>query len=146
MYCTRYTLTRATGLLMTLVLLLFLLAAPVELQAQDRVVKSSTDVQQTWTADDTGAQPLPGFAGKAEMLFSGINNHAVCPPSGSISGSLEPGDSGMPVRIFRDGVASTCGGKAFPGTFGGPNVFDQFGPYLVGSAGTCVTVNFDTDT
>jgi hypothetical protein len=58
------------------------------------------------------------------------------------AGTISTG-SQMSSRIFRDAVPSDCGGKAFPGTFGGTfayNVEGAFGPIATDS---CATVTWD---
>jgi LPXTG-motif cell wall-anchored protein len=51
-------------------------------------------------------------------------------------------------RIFRDGIASTCPVKAYPGIFGEGTLFnyETFTYNNTGAAAACVTVNFDPDT
>jgi len=69
-------------------------------------------------------------------------------PSGVIPGTMEPSSPTQFGRIFRDGIPSTCGGKAYPGIFniGTPYNYEVFGPYGNTGTGTCATVNFDVGT
>lgn len=82
------------------------------------------------------------------LPFSNQATAQVCPAEGEvIAGTLDPAfSSPEPVRTFRDTIPSECEPpKAFPGTFGGPNIFNThtFGSVLGES---CITVNFDVGT
>jgi hypothetical protein len=64
------------------------------------------------------------------------------------SGSINAAGSTQLGRIFRDAIASTCGGKAYPGLF---NAGTTYGYTVHGSYGpltqdTCITINFDVGT
>ena len=75
---------------------------------------------------------------------------------GPINGTFGTGDAGCPSfttgvqdgRIFRDGVASTCPSKAYPGIFNvGINFnYDAYTFVNNMAAAQCITVNFDPDT
>jgi hypothetical protein len=64
----------------------------------------------------------------------------------SESGSLSATGPTIPNRIFRDAIPSTCGGKAYPGNFGGPNTYAVHGPYGPLATDSCITINYDEGT
>ncbi len=60
----------------------------------------------------------------------------------SVMGSLVPGDLTMPNRLFRDGVASTCANKAFPGTSAGSHLYDTYSYVNTTGQSQCITVSY----
>jgi hypothetical protein len=93
------------------------------------------------------------------------NGHSVVGGGRSLSGPIIPSGPGLvcapvgPVvsaftgattqlgRIFRDGIASTCAGKAYPGIFNAGTTYN-YETYTYGNTGasaSCVTINFDPD-
>ena len=71
---------------------------------------------------------------------------AVC-PAGPVIGEFT-GATTQLGRIFRDGIASVCPVKAYPGIFNDTTVFN-YETYTydnTSAAAACVTVNFDPDT
>ena len=71
---------------------------------------------------------------------------AIC-PTGPVEAELT-GATTQVGRIFRDGIASVCPVKPYPGIFGEPTVFnyETFTYNNTSAATACVTVNFDPDT
>ncbi|RPI31415.1 MAG: DUF11 domain-containing protein [Chloroflexota bacterium] len=71
---------------------------------------------------------------------------SCCPPTTTVTGQLDPATSQVQVgRLFRDGVASTCSAKEFPGIFNptGNYLYELFGPYEnYGSQNACVVVTY----
>ncbi len=124
-------------------LLLFLLAAPTDLMAQEK--------QMQIQADDIGQGQVvtveTGFARTiqdASALFKTANG-GTC-PIGTINGTLDTATSPTQMgRINRNGVPSTCGGKAFPGLFnaGVTYLYEVHGPYANTGTGTCAEVVWD---
>jgi hypothetical protein len=64
------------------------------------------------------------------------------------SGSIDAAGQTQLGRIFRDGIPSTCGNKAYPGIFSvGTNFgYTVHGPYGPLTQDTCITINFDVGT
>jgi hypothetical protein len=74
------------------------------------------------------------------------NGTAICGPTGPVLSAFT-GTSNQLGRIFRDGIASTCAGKAYPGIFNAATTYNVE-TYTYGNtspAAVCVTVNFDPD-
>jgi hypothetical protein len=71
---------------------------------------------------------------------------AIC-PTGPVVAEFT-GANTQSGRIFRDGIASVCPVKAYPGIFGEPTIFnfEEFTYSNTSAAAACVTVNFDPDT
>lgn len=76
----------------------------------------------------------------ALLLVAGVGNAAI-----SISTTLSGTEPTTTPRVFRDGVASTCGGKAFPGTNASTVNYDIHTVYNNGPS-RCVTVSVDVGT
>ena len=124
-------------------LLLFLLAAPVDLMAQERQIR----------ADDVGhGEPISiqtGFTptlNDASALFKTAGTAAAACPAGPITGSLNAATSPTQLgRVFRDGIPSACGGWPYPGIFnpGTTYLYEVHGPYGNDGTGTCATVVWD---
>lgn len=95
------------------------------------------------TANDAG---LPAASGGLSLngLPAAVEG-ALC-PTGVISATFS-GSNVQAGRIFRDGIASTCPGKVYPGIFNpGTNYnFETFTYPNTSNAAACVTVNFDPD-
>jgi hypothetical protein len=72
--------------------------------------------------------------------------HAATTVTLSETGSLSATGPTISTRIFRDAIPSTCGGKAFPGIFGGPQTYNVHGPYGPLAEASCITINFDVGT
>lgn len=68
----------------------------------------------------------------------------ACPPAGVVQTAFS-GSNTQDGRVFRDGVPSTCPGKAYPGFFNaGTNYhYETFTYDNTSGATACVTVNFD---
>jgi hypothetical protein len=60
---------------------------------------------------------------------------------GPFGGTLDSSDPSMSNRLSRNGVTSTCVGKAFPGTLPGPVSYETFDFFNSGPA-ECVSVSF----
>jgi hypothetical protein len=67
----------------------------------------------------------------------------VACPLGVVNGSLSAGGPILANRLFRDDVASSCAGKAFPGVLSQENTYTVHNLGPVGDADTCVTVNWE---
>jgi len=97
------------------------------------------------SANDVGTSP----AGSGRSLTGPIvspNGTPICGPTDPVFSAFT-GASNQLGRIFRDGVASTCAGKAYPGIFNAATTYN-FEAYSYGNTSTtpvCVTVNFDPD-
>jgi len=68
------------------------------------------------------------------------------PQAIAVSTGFDGTEPTIPGRIFRDGNASTCAGKAFPGTLAVPNILYDTFVFNNNGPERCVTVNFDTGT
>jgi hypothetical protein len=68
----------------------------------------------------------------------------MCPPAGVIASAFT-GNNTQLGRIFRDGVASVCPGKAYPGGFNPatPYYYETYAYDNTDSGAACVTINFD---
>jgi uncharacterized repeat protein (TIGR01451 family) len=93
------------------------------------------------TSAGTDFSPRSGAAAEAATLQNS------CPVATTITGQLNPLTSPtQESRLFRDGMASTCAGKDFPGIFnpGGLFRYESFGPYEnFGSQDACVVVTYN---
>ncbi|NIN11517.1 MAG: hypothetical protein GTN62_08430 [Gemmatimonadales bacterium] len=74
------------------------------------------------------------------------NTGASCAPEGVINSGLDPSLPTQTGRTWRNGVASTCAGKPYPGLYSGTFHYRTFGPFINGGTNTCATVNFNTGT
>ncbi len=95
------------------------------------------------SANDAG---LPAASGGLSLngLPAAVEG-AVC-PNGVVNAAFS-GSNVQSGRIFRDGIASTCPGKVYPGILNaGTNYnFETFTFPNTSNAAACVTVNFDPD-
>lgn len=73
-----------------------------------------------------------------------VANGASCAPDGVFNSSLDPSLPTQTRRTNRNGVASTCAGKPYPGSLPGTYYYRTFGPFINSGTGTCATVNFNT--
>lgn len=81
------------------------------------------------------------------FLSAGIApDGAICPTAGPIASSFG-GVNTQLGRIFRDGIASACPNKVYPGIFNAATTFnyEAFTYTNTSAAAACVTVNFDPD-
>lgn len=80
------------------------------------------------------------------IIPAGTEGGPVCPPTGAVNSSFTGGNVQL-GRIFRDGVASVCPGKAYPGIFNPATSynFETFTYSNTSGATACVTVNFNPD-
>jgi hypothetical protein len=83
------------------------------------------------------------------VLTTLIAGHAAaqdCPPATAVTGSIDGTEATQDGRIFRDGTASTCAGKTYPGVSltGTPILYETYTYQNVGSQNACVTVNFNS--
>ncbi|MEZ5457378.1 MAG: hypothetical protein R3F04_14925 [Lysobacteraceae bacterium] len=106
---------------------------------------SAATQAQVVPANDVGMSVAPStfsFSSLPEPQGPG----ATC-PTGPVAGSFT-GTNVQLGRIFRDGVASTCPGKAYPGIFNATTTYnyESYTYTNTSSAAACVTVNFDPDT
>jgi subtilisin-like proprotein convertase family protein len=64
----------------------------------------------------------------------------------TFTGSLLAGDCTMPLRLFRDGIVSTCSNtRTFPGTAGGPSHFyDVYSVTNTTATASCITITLNT--
>jgi hypothetical protein len=64
--------------------------------------------------------------------------------SSTLTGTFAGGTTQL-GRIFRDGIASTCAGKSYPGIFNAATIYNYqvFNFHAIGSGLVCVKVNFD---
>lgn len=71
---------------------------------------------------------------------------AFCPPTGAVLSAFT-GATTQLGRIFRDGVASACPTKAYPGLFSPATTYnyETFTYQNTSAAAACVTINFDPD-
>ena len=70
----------------------------------------------------------------------------TCAPAGPVVSAFTGGTT-QSGRIFRDGIASTCAGKAYPGIFNAGTTYN-YETFTYGNTGatpSCVTINFDPD-
>jgi hypothetical protein len=101
-------------------------------------------VANAQTANDNGTSVnSPGISLNGPFSTYG---GATC-PNGPVVASLT-GANTQGGRIFRDGIASTCPGKAYPGIFNAGTTYnyETFTYNNTDAAPACVTVNFDPDT
>ena len=94
-------------------------------------------------SDVPGAPLAPG-----SPSIPATSSQFSSPKAISVSTGFDGSEPVLPggVRINRNGVASTCSGKAFPGTFGSAgNLYDTF-VFQNNGPERCVTVNFNTGT
>jgi len=99
--------------------------------------------------DDVDPPPPPESNGARGPFFPAEfpSSPLVCPGTITVTGQLDPTSSPTQTgRIFRDGFASTCSGKAYPGILGTGTTYyyESFGAYdNYGSQDACVVVSFD---
>jgi LPXTG-motif cell wall-anchored protein len=105
----------------------------------------ATLVANAQSANDN-ATPLNSPGISLSGPFSPYGGGFTC-PDGPVASSLSGATTQM-GRIFRDGIASTCPGKAYPGIFNATTVYnyETFTYSNTDAAPSCVTVNFDPDT
>jgi hypothetical protein len=110
------------------------LLAGLSLTALSANAQTANDNQSPINAPQAIAGPFVPYGG------------AIC-PTGPVSAEFT-GATTQVGRIFRDGIASVCPVKAYPGIFGEPTVFnyETFTYSNTSAAAACVTVNFDPDT
>jgi len=96
-------------------------------------------------ANDVGTNP----AATGTPLLGGVAPDAglACPPAGAVSAAFT-GATTQLGRIFRDGIASTCPSKVYPGIFNPSTTYnyETFTYSNTSGATACVTVNFDPNT
>lgn len=103
----------------------------------------ATTAASAQSANDNGTPVSPGgFAVSGPFTVYG---GATC-PAGPVSAAFS-GATTQLGRIFRDGIASTCPGKAYPGIFNDTTAYnyETFTYNNTDAAPACVTVNFDPD-
>jgi hypothetical protein len=78
------------------------------------------------------------------VLTPSLSQATVALAPCSVSASFT-GDNSQTGRLFRDGIASTCPGKAYPGLFNPLTsyYYETFTYSNPGASAVCVTVNFD---
>lgn len=98
------------------------------------------------TPNDVGTNPEPIPLVPGDPQGGTIPGCETCPPTGQQFFTFNPANTQL-GRIFRDGIASTCANKAYPGPFNpgttylwGAETYHNFGP------GACITVNWLVDT
>lgn len=104
-------------------------------------------VANAQSINDNGTAPtLPGNPLNGPFTPYGGGGGIVCPAGPVLSAFT--GTTTQDGRIFRDGIASTCPVKAYPGLFGAGTAFnyETFTYNNTDAAAACVTVNFDPDT
>lgn len=112
-----------------------LLVATAVMAAPALVLASANDVGTNATS--TGKPLTGGVAPDATN---------ACPPAGVVSAAFT-GSTTQLGRIFRDGVASACPGKAYPGIFNAATTYNyEVFSYSNTGATSCVTINFDPNT
>ncbi len=93
------------------------------------------------SANDVGTNP----ASTGKPLTGGVAPDATnaCPPAGVVSTAFTGATSQL-GRIFRDGIASACPSKVYPGIFNAATTYNyEAFTYSNTGATSCVTINFD---
>ena len=98
--------------------------------------------------DPSDPTPPPDSTGARDSIFQADfpDSPLACPTTITVTGQLDPASSPTQMgRIYRDGIPSTCSGKAYPGISGaGTQYYESFGAYdNYGSQDACVVVSFD---
>lgn len=96
-------------------------------QANDSKTPVGPNVKYNWDLSNVSFAPFVG-----------------CPPSGPVTGAFT-GTNTQLGRFFRDGIASVCPGKAYPGIHSAGTTFN-YSTYTysnTSAAAACVTINFD---
>jgi hypothetical protein len=97
------------------------------------------------TPNDVGTNPRPEPLVPGNPEGGPIPGCETCPPTGQQFFTFDPANTQL-GRIFRDGIATTCANKPYPGNFNpattylwGAETYHNFGP------AACITINWITD-